>query len=39
MKLKSTLIKHSYASIPNIKTSKWLKELTDEKKDVNVEMD
>ena len=34
---KSTLIKHSYASIPNIKTSKWLKELTDEKKDVNVE--
>ena len=34
---KSSLIKHSYASIPNIRTSKWLKELTDEKNDVNVE--
>ena len=34
---KDSIIKHSYASIPNIKTSKWLKELTDEKKDVNVE--
>ena len=34
---KSSLIKHSYASIPNIKTSKWLKDLTDIKKDVDVE--
>lgn len=34
---KSSLVKHSHASIPNIKTSKWLKELTDVKKDVNVE--
>jgi len=32
-----SIIKHGYASIPNIKTSKWLKELTDNKKDVNVE--
>ena len=31
------MIKHSYASIPNIKTSRWLKELTDIKKNVNVE--
>ena len=34
---KDSIIKHSYASIPNIKTSKWLKELTDKKNDVNVE--
>ena len=34
---KDSIIKHSYASIPNIKTSKWLKELTDIKNDVNVE--
>jgi len=34
---KSSIIKHSYASIPNIKTSKWLKELSDQKKDINVE--
>ena len=26
------MVKHSYASIPNIKTSQWLKELTDIKK-------
>lgn len=26
---KTALEKHSYASIPNIKTSKWIKELTD----------
>ena len=34
---KDSIIKHSFASIPNIKTSKWLKELTDKKNDVNVE--
>lgn len=34
---KSSLIKHSYASIPNIKTSKWLKELFDNKNDIIVE--
>ena len=34
---KNSLIKHSYASVPNIKTSKWLKDLTDIKKEVNVE--
>jgi len=34
---KDSIIKHGHASIPNIKTSKWLKELTDKKKDVNVE--
>ena len=34
---KTSIIKHGYASIPNIKTSKWLKELSDQKKDINVE--
>ena len=34
---KSSLIKHSYASIPNIKTSKWLKELFDKKENIIVE--
>ena len=34
---RDSMIKHSYASIPNIKTSCWLKELTDTKKNVNVE--
>ena len=34
---KSSIIKHSYASIPNIKTSKWLKDLLDSKEDVMVE--
>ena len=34
---RDSMIKHSYASIPNIKTSRWLKDLTDTKKDVNVE--
>ena len=34
---RDSMIKHSYASIPNIKTSRWLKELTDTKKNVNVE--
>ena len=33
---KTSIIKHGYASIPNIKTSKWLKELSDQKKDINV---
>ena len=32
---RDSLIKHSYASIPNIKTSQWLKELTDKKKEAN----
>ncbi|MBI52126.1 MAG: hypothetical protein CL779_02780 [Chloroflexi bacterium] len=30
---KNNLIKHSYASIPNISTSKWLKDLTDKKEE------
>ena len=34
---KSSIIKHSYASIPNIKTSKWLKELFEKKEDIMVE--
>jgi len=34
---KSSIIKHSYASIPNIKTSLWLKELFDQKEDIIVE--
>jgi hypothetical protein len=34
---KSSIIKHSFASIPNIKTSKWIQELTSKKNDVNVE--
>ena len=34
---KDSIIKHGHASIPNIKISKWLKELTSSKKDVNVE--
>ena len=34
---KTQHIKHSYASIPNIETSKWVKELTDLKEDCNVE--
>ena len=34
---KSSIIKHSYASIPNIKTSKWVKDLIDSKDDVMVE--
>ena len=34
---KSSIIKHSYATIPNIKTSKWIKELIDEKDNVIVE--
>ena len=31
------MIKHSYASIPNIETSKWLKELFDKKDNIIVE--
>ena len=34
---KTQHIKHSYASIPNIETSKWVKELTDLKENSNVE--
>jgi len=34
---KSSIIKHSYASIPNTKTSKWIKELFDEKDNIMVE--
>ena len=34
---KTQHIKHSYASIPNIETSKWVKELTDLKENCNVE--
>ena len=34
---KTNLEKHSYASIPNIKTSLWLKELTDSKEECIVE--
>ena len=34
---KSSIIKHSYATIPNIKTSLWLKELFDQKEDIIVE--
>ena len=34
---KDSLIKHSYASIPNIETSKWLKELFDKKDNIIVE--
>jgi len=34
---RDSMVKHSYASIPNIKTSQWLKELTDKKKEANVE--
>ena len=34
---KSSIIKHSYASIPNIKIAKWLKELFDQKEDITVE--
>ena len=34
---KSSIIKQSYASIPNIKTSLWLKELFDQKEDIIVE--
>ena len=34
---KSNIIKHSYASIPDIKTSQWLKELTETKDECIVE--
>ena len=34
---RTNIIKHSYASIPNIKTSKWLKELIDTKDECVVE--
>jgi len=34
---KTNLEKHSYASIPDIKTSRWIKELTDTKDEVIVE--
>ena len=34
---KSSIIKHSYATIPNIKTSKWIAELINEKENVMVE--
>lgn len=34
---KTSIIKHSYASIPNIKTSRWLKDLTDTKEECFVE--
>ena len=34
---KSSTIKHSYATIPNIKTSKWLKTLFEEKNNIMVE--
>ena len=34
---KDSLIKHSYASIPNIKTSEWLKDLFDKKDNIIVE--
>ena len=34
---RSMLQKHSYARIPDIKTSQWIKKLTDLKEEVNVE--
>ena len=34
---KTVLEKHSYASIPDIKTSKWMKELSDESDELNVQ--
>ena len=34
---KTALEKHSYASIPNIKTSKWIKEFTDDNHNCIVE--
>lgn len=34
---KTVLQKHSYASIPDIKTSKWMKELSDSSDELNVE--
>tara|TARA_Y100000996_G_C22515683_1_gene640310 strand:- start:418 stop:1371 length:954 start_codon:yes stop_codon:yes gene_type:complete len=34
---KDSILKHSYASIPDIKTSKWLKELTESKDECIVE--
>ncbi len=34
---KTILQKHSYASIPDIKTSKWIKELSDSQEDLNVQ--
>ena len=34
---KSSIIKHSYASIPNIKTSKWIADLMNKKENVMVE--
>ena len=33
---KTVLTKHSYASIPDIKTSKWIKELSDSKETLNI---
>ena len=34
---KTSITKHSYASIPNIKTSKWVKELIENKDECYVE--
>ena len=34
---KTVLQKHSYASIPNIQTSKWMKELSDSSDELNVQ--
>ncbi len=34
---KTMLQKHSYASIPDIKTSRWMKELSNSKQDMNIQ--